>query len=49
MIKLLRDESVGADGKLILGGVGDKKNKKNKRDLLQHLYYVFQLCQREGG
>ena len=46
MIKLLGDESVGADGKLILGGVGEKKNK---RDLLQHLYYVFQLCQRGGA
>lgn len=28
MIKLLGDESVRADGKLILGGVGEKKKKK---------------------
>lgn len=28
MIKLLGDESVGADGKLILGGVGEEKKRK---------------------
>lgn len=28
MIKLLGDESVGADGKLILGGVREEKKKK---------------------
>lgn len=30
MIKLLGDESVGADGKLILGGVGEEKKKKKE-------------------
>lgn len=43
MIKLLGDESVGADGKLILSVVG---SKKIKRDLMQHLYCVIQFCQR---
>lgn len=41
MIKLLGDESVGANGKFILGGVGKGKKEKTCCNI-----YVFQLCQR---
>lgn len=49
MIKLLRDESVGADGKLILGGVGDKKNKKNKKRPAATFILCVSIMPKGGG